>query len=86
MQDQLLRGVEQRLERIEVGGPTGKQISIVIFSKMYRCFHRCWQNQSPCQHIDSLIKHLVVFRAIQLLSSIREDFLNVQIVRDLKIL
>ena len=41
MQDQLLRDVEKRLERIEVGGPIGKQIIIAIFSKMYRCFLRC---------------------------------------------
>ena len=41
IQSQLLRDVKQRFERIDVGGPAGNQILIVIVSKMYRCFHRC---------------------------------------------
>ena len=41
IQSQLLRDVKQRFERIDVGGPAGNQILIVIVSKMCRCFHRC---------------------------------------------
>ena len=78
VQDQFLRDVEQRLERIEICVPVGYQIKIVIFSKMYRCFHRCWHESSPCQYLDFLIQHyLVALWTIQLLSNIREDFLNV---------
>ena len=61
IQDQLLRHVEQRRERIEVG-PRCPAAFVVV---------------DPYQYIDSLIKHLVVLRTIQLLSNIREDFLNV---------
>ena len=41
IQNQLLRDVDQRLERIEIGVPVGNQIIIVNVSKMYRCLHRC---------------------------------------------
>ena len=41
IQDQLLRDVEQRLERIEVGVPVSNPILIENFSKMHHCFHRC---------------------------------------------
>ena len=82
IQDQLLRGVEQRLERIEIGVLVGNQILIVIFS---RCFAAFIVVDSPYQHSHPLIQHLVVFNTIQLLSNIYEDFLFVSINGDLKI-
>ena len=51
IQSQLLRDVKQRFERIDVGGPAGNQILIVIVSKMYRCFHRCVDTSN--HHIDT---------------------------------
>ena len=46
----------------------------------------CWYEQSPFQYIDFWVQHyLVVFWTIQLLSNIREDFLNVSSIGDLEI-
>ena len=83
IQDQLLRNVEPRLERIEVGVPVEQPNSLCNLLQDASLLLSLL-TEKTYQYIDPLIQHLVAVWTIQLLSNIREDFLDVSSIGDLK--